>query len=184
MNSGATSAEPAHADTFVLEWCLRDDSERRREPVEPGNVPRVSRLMALAVKFDGLIRRGEVEDYATLARLGHVTPARITQIMSLLNLAPDIQEAILFLPRTARGHDPITERNIRAIASIAEWDRQREAWQRGARGARIRSSASRHRSRRIGGVGAVLGGRQCDHHLHSRGRPPQGSPCAVRSSAT
>src|SRR3712207_3152134 len=33
-----------------------------------------------------------------VARLGHVTRARVTQIMNLLNLAPDIQEAILFLP--------------------------------------------------------------------------------------
>ena len=128
MSSIATSAELTDADTFVLEWTLRDDSERRPEPVEPGNVPRVSRLMALAIRLDGMIQRGEVEDYATLARLGHVTPARITQIMALLNLAPDIQEAILFLPRTRAGHDPITERSIRAIASIAEWDRQREAW--------------------------------------------------------
>jgi len=128
VSSIATSAELTDADTFVLEWTLRDDSERRPEPVEPGNVPRVSRLMALAIRLDGMIQRGEVGDYATLARLGHVTPARITQIMALLNLAPDIQEAILFLPRTLAGHDPITERNIRAIAGIEEWDRQREAW--------------------------------------------------------
>ena len=61
----------------------------------PGHVPRVIRLMALAIRFDQLIRDGVVADQAELARLGHVTRARLTQIMNLLNLAPDIQEAIL-----------------------------------------------------------------------------------------
>ena len=128
MNSGAISAEPADAETFVLEWTLRDDSERRREPVEPGNVPRVSRLLALAIKLDGMIQRGEVEDYATLARLGHVTRARVTQIMALLNLAPDIQEAILFLPRTVSGRDAVAERQLRRITAATGWSEQREMW--------------------------------------------------------
>jgi hypothetical protein len=37
-----------------------------------------------------MIERGEVRDYADLARLGYVTRARLTQIMNLLLLAPDI----------------------------------------------------------------------------------------------
>jgi len=41
--------------------------------IEPGNVPRLSKLMALAIRFDGLVRGGEVRDYADLARLGYVT---------------------------------------------------------------------------------------------------------------
>lgn len=51
--------------------------------------------MALAIHFEGLIRQGVVRDYADLARLGGVTRARITQIMNLLNLAPEIQEVLL-----------------------------------------------------------------------------------------
>src|SRR4051812_19660792 len=62
-----------------------------------GRVPHLSRLMALAIRFDGLLRQGVVKDYAELARLGHVTRARVTQIMNLLNLAPCIQEELLFL---------------------------------------------------------------------------------------
>ena len=96
--------------------------------IEPGNLPRVSRLMALAIRFDGLVRRGEVRDYADLTRLGYVTRARITQIMSLLNLAPDIQEAILFLPRTVKGRDQIREKEVRPIAAVAHWSRQRKIW--------------------------------------------------------
>ncbi len=97
--------------------------------IEPGNVPRITRLMALAIKFDGIVRRGEVRDYADLARLGYVTRARITQIMNLLNLAPDIQEEILFLPRTVKGRDPIRERDVRPIAAVLHWNRQRKMWE-------------------------------------------------------
>jgi len=81
--------------------------------------------MALAIKFDGLVARGEVRDYADLARLGFVTRARITQLMNLLNLAPDIQEEILFLPATTEGRDPISERGLRNLTGVESWARQR-----------------------------------------------------------
>ena len=96
--------------------------------VEAGRVPRVSRLMALAIRFDGLIRDGVVTDQADLARLGHVTRARVTQIMNLLHLAPDIQEELLFLPRVERGRDPIKERQLRPIAATPDWRKQRRIW--------------------------------------------------------
>jgi len=96
--------------------------------VEPGRVPRLARLMALAIHFDGLIRKGAVRNYADLARLGHVTRARVTQIMNLLNLAPDIQEAILFLPRTEGGCGPAGERKMRQVVASPVWDRQRTLW--------------------------------------------------------
>ncbi len=93
--------------------------------VEPGRVPRVARLMALAIRFDGLVREGAVADQAELARLGHVTRARLTQVMNLLHLAPDIQESLLFLPRVERGSDPVHERQLRPITSVPEWRKQR-----------------------------------------------------------
>ena len=95
-----------------------------------GRVPRVSRLMALAIKLDQLIRDGVVSDQAELARLGHVSRARLTQIMNLLSLAPDIQEEILFLPPCERGRDPVTERDLRPIAAVANWGKQRRMWAR------------------------------------------------------
>jgi hypothetical protein len=94
-------------------------------PAPVGRVPRIARLMALAIRFDNLLRRGEVRDYAELARLGHVTRARVTQIMNLLNLAPDIQEAILFLPLTEIGRDPVKEWQVRPMAAEVKWERQR-----------------------------------------------------------
>ena len=91
-------------------------------------MPRVARLLALAIRFDKLIRSGEVADYAELARLAHVTRARITQIMNLLMLAPDIQEAILFLPPVERGRDPIHLRQLQGIALVPHWRKQRRLW--------------------------------------------------------
>jgi hypothetical protein len=98
-------------------------------PLPPGRVPRVARLMALAIRFDGLLRSGTVRDYAELARLGHVTQARVSQVMSLLNLAPDIQEAILFLPRTQRGRDAVRFYEVYPLTLLWDWRKQREGWQ-------------------------------------------------------
>ena len=91
-------------------------------------LPRVAKLMALAIRFEGMIRDGVVADYAELAVLGHVTRARMTQVMALLNLAPDIQEEILLLAPVERGKDPITERELRSIVAVADWKKQRRMW--------------------------------------------------------
>jgi hypothetical protein len=84
--------------------------------------------MALAIRFDQLLRDGVVKDQAELAKLGHVTRARMTQIINLLNLAPDIQEQILFLPLVQDGRDPVTEREVRKITAEVEWEQQRYKW--------------------------------------------------------
>jgi hypothetical protein len=93
-----------------------------------GRIPRIARLMALAIRCEKLIRGGVVADESELARFGHITTARMTQIMSLLNLAPDIQEQILFLPRTERGRDAVKEADIRPIATTLDWRKQRRMW--------------------------------------------------------
>ncbi|MEK6676885.1 MAG: hypothetical protein AABZ47_14680 [Planctomycetota bacterium] len=93
-----------------------------------GRVPRIARLLALAIKMQRLIDEGEIGGYAELARLGHVTRARVTQIMNLLNLAPDIQEEILFLPPIESGRDPIRELQLRPITPVPDWRKQRRMW--------------------------------------------------------
>ena len=92
--------------------------------VQPGRVPRVARLMALALRFDELIRSGAVKNQAELARLGHVSRARISQIRCLLGLAPDIQEELLFL----RGRAPILLCHLWPIAANPDWACQRRQW--------------------------------------------------------
>jgi hypothetical protein len=91
-------------------------------------VPRVARLLALAHRFEGLLRHDVIDNQAALARLGHVSRARISQIMNLLHLAPDIQEEILFLPQTVYGRDPIHLRHVQPIAQVLDWRVQRLRW--------------------------------------------------------
>jgi hypothetical protein len=79
--------------------------------------------MALAVKYQEEIDRGELRDYADIARLGHVTRARVTQIMNLSNLAPDIVDEILFPTRRLPP-----ERGLRSLAAEVEWPAQRRLW--------------------------------------------------------
>ena len=94
-----------------------------------GRTPRISRLMALAIQFDGLLRDGVVADMSELARLARVTQPRMTQIMNLNHLAPDIQEELLFLPPVTEGRDTVHERMLRWVSAEASWKRQRTRWQ-------------------------------------------------------
>jgi hypothetical protein len=96
--------------------------------VPVGRVPRIARVMALGIRCDQLIRDGLVADQSELARFGHITTARMTQIVKLLNLAPEIQEQILFLPRTERGRDAVKETDVRPIARTLDWRKQRRMW--------------------------------------------------------
>lgn len=95
------------------------------ESLAPGRLHRITRLMALAIKYDGLIRSRVLLDYSDIARLGRISKARATQIMNLLNLAPDIQERLLFLPRTTLCRDRISERHLRGAAKLVDWTEQR-----------------------------------------------------------
>jgi hypothetical protein len=95
-----------------------------------GRVPRVARLMALALRLEELVRSGQVANYSALAELGHVTRARICQILNLLQLAPDLQEALLFLPPTVRGRDPILLADLQPIAAAFDWRKQRRLWRK------------------------------------------------------
>lgn len=93
---------------------------------EAGRVPRVSRLMALAIKLECLVREGKVRSYRTIAETGHISRARLSQILRLAELAPEIQEQLLFLPKVVMGPDPITEKALRQIARCFDWDWQRK----------------------------------------------------------
>lgn len=93
-----------------------------------GRFPRVAQVLALALQFQEMIDTGEVRGYADLARLGCVSRERISQIMILTWLAPDIQQAILMLPPTPGGRFPICEDMLHPIARIPLWDEQRALW--------------------------------------------------------
>jgi hypothetical protein len=125
--------------SFTREWDIHFLRSGRGAPKElrthreatnsqPVQLSRVARLMALALRFEQLLQGGEVASYAELARLGRVSCARISQILNLLQLAPDIQEQLLFLTRPSRGRDPIYLARLQPIAAQLDWGRQRRLW--------------------------------------------------------
>lgn len=107
----------------------RQERPEYDEVVLPGRLPRITRLMALAIRGDDLIRAGKLEDMTHLAQICKVTQARISQILSLKMLAPDIQEQLLSLPRLAEGKPEITEKSVRQITMLDDWDETRRAWE-------------------------------------------------------
>jgi hypothetical protein len=106
----------------------------RRAPKPPGErkgrgrLPHVTLQLARAHRLQKLFDEGKVKSHGELARVAGVTPARVTQLLDLLFLAPDIQEEILFFPRTTTARDRITERDARLVASAAAWPEQRKLW--------------------------------------------------------
>ena len=111
---------------FATQAKGRKTIQQGEKPQLIGRVPRIARLLALAHHFDHLIEQGKVKDYAEIARLSQLSRARVAQIMLLKFLAPDIQEEIALLPQS-HGKDSISEKQLRRIAMIPEWDRQHDA---------------------------------------------------------
>ena len=108
---------------FAVAEATRPGVRGRQRP-ETGRVPRISRLMALALKLEGMGKEGGFRNWAEMAREGQVSRARLSQILSLVNLAPAIQEALLFLPKVFGGPDRVTERQLRPIARVVDWQEQ------------------------------------------------------------
>lgn len=119
--------------TISFHWIPPNRRKKGAKPEVPGqgssreSPPCIARLMAAAIRMNRLVEDGET-NYSDLARLENLTRSRITQIMGLLNLAPDIQEEILGLPTTVRGKDRISERVIRPITGVSDWEAQRKMW--------------------------------------------------------
>ena len=94
-------------------WTFVDEPPAPPEPVR--RPARVARMLALAHRLQAAIDRGEYRDRAELARQVGFTRARITQILNLLLLAPDIQEFVLGL-EAVDGKEPMSERALREVA--------------------------------------------------------------------
>jgi len=110
---------------------FRDERPRGQTPPseKPSErVPGVARLLALAHRIDGMIRSGELKDWAEAARLIGVTRARMTQIGNLLLLSPGIQEDVLTVAPTRAGCAVLTEHHLRAITISIHWREQDSAW--------------------------------------------------------
>lgn len=121
--------------TFPVHFARRAAGQRElREGAAPpplpqsGGIPRLSRLMALAIRFEELVRTGEMEDFASIAACSHVTRSRVSQITNLRNLAPDIQEEILHLPPASGPRSGLVEGDLRRIVLEPDWRKQRAMW--------------------------------------------------------
>jgi hypothetical protein len=105
-------------------------------------IPRIAQLMALARHIDDLVRSGTVGSYAAAARLGHVSRARMSQIVATLNLAPDLQEQLLFLEQPSRGRTTPVLRQVLHVAAALDWAEQRLRWRRLQRANRQRRTTT------------------------------------------
>lgn len=92
-----------------------------------GQVAMVARMLALAHHLQGAIDRDLVADRASVARSLGVTRARVTQLLDLLMLAPDIQEQVLAI-EAVDGVEPIGERALRDVAHAGTWEAQGRVW--------------------------------------------------------
>lgn len=83
-----------------------------------GRIPRVAKLMALAIRCDQMLRSGAVPDASALAKLARVSQPQMTQILNLTLLAPDIQEKLLFLDPVEEGKPRVSEKGLRKTCEI------------------------------------------------------------------
>jgi len=84
-------------------------------------------MLAVAHKIRLAIERGDLRDQAEAARRLGLTRARLTQILDLTLLAPDVQEEILFL-EAVEGVEPLCERILRDMARVVAWTDQTSAF--------------------------------------------------------
>jgi hypothetical protein len=84
--------------------------------------PKVSRLIALALRFEAMLQDGTVKNHAEVARWGGVTRSRISQILNLRNLAPAIQEQLLLDTASSANH--ITEHTLQSLTRELDWRKQ------------------------------------------------------------
>ena len=128
LPKGSAEVNEKYEQDIPLNWARRAGRPAKPKPTAApplARIPRITRLMALAIKFQEMVDRGEVRDYADIARLGYVTRARLTQIMNMLLLAPDIQERLLCFSPDNLLHEPPVERHLRRVAAAVDWAEQR-----------------------------------------------------------
>lgn len=115
---------------YDLDAGTAPDPIERPASLGPWQGPRpanVAALLALAHHVQRLIDAGRIADRAEIARRLHWTRARVSQVMDLLLLAPDIQEEVLFL----EAGSGVTERSLRAVMRHEDWREQRQHFKQG-----------------------------------------------------
>lgn len=92
---------------------------QRCRPRERAGPPRIVETLCKAIEWRRQLDAGEVPNQAAIARREGLTRARVTQIMGLLRLAPEIQECILCL-KTHPNPQKVAEHMLRRIARLED----------------------------------------------------------------
>jgi|SRR5271156_4159903 len=119
------------SEPLEIQFQLRAKQQSTAESaarLSAGRLPKITRVLALAIHFDTMIWQGDAKDYADIGRLTCLCRERVSQIMRLTYLAPDIQMELLYQPPVLAGRDHFSETAVRKIASILSWEEQRRAW--------------------------------------------------------
>jgi hypothetical protein len=116
-----------HSSRVAFSPSPREGSPPATEPVR--RPAKVAQLLALAHHIQRAIDAGDVHDRATVARRLGFTRARVSQLLDLCLLAPDLQESVLELV-AVDGAEPMSERALRAVVHAGSWKAQRGAWSR------------------------------------------------------
>lgn len=96
-------------------------------PAPPPRPTVLARTLALAHRLQAMLDDGRATNRVDLAAKLGFSRARVTQIMNLLWLAPDIQEEILFSV-SPTGRDVVTTSDVKAIVRELNWAEQRRLW--------------------------------------------------------
>ena len=122
----------SEAASFEIRFHIHDNpaavGNEKQSQETGGRLPRITQVLALAIHLNEMIRNADAKDYADVARLSGLSRERVSQIMRLNYLAPDIQVEILYLPATPTGRYPISETAVREIANMLWWRDQRDRW--------------------------------------------------------
>jgi hypothetical protein len=137
MRARATNAERIVVPSALVRVRgrkARYAAEEPQERVETVRRPaKAAQLLALAHHLREAIESGRLPDGASVARTLGFTRARISQILDLTLLAPDIQETVLALEAVDGAEPGVNERVLRCVVHAASWREQRERFAEGVR---------------------------------------------------
>jgi hypothetical protein len=120
LNAGCRHAQTS----YVVDL----DAFRRKKKEQRRKRPKVVRLLRKAQEYQWLLDSGQAPSQAFLARRDGLTRPRVTQLLNLLKLAPEILEAVLGLP-VGTPELLVTERKLRVLAALEDHQAQLAAFQ-------------------------------------------------------
>jgi hypothetical protein len=123
---------------------LPEPRGKPKPPKEP-KTPRVVEHLRMALEWQRELDAGEVETQAEIARREGIARARVTQIMALLRLAPEIQEHVPNVP-DAVNRPAISERALRPIVRFEAFSDQRAQFGKLTEGVERDSSLKREQN--------------------------------------